>query len=267
MNSENNAEVIGLIPAAGMARRISPLPCSKELFPIGFTGSTSNKTGTPKVISSYLIDSFKKASVDLCYMIIRKGKWDIPEYFGSGEKFNIDLAYVVTDATQGVPYTLDKAYSLIKNKTVLFGFPDILFQPEDVYSSLLKRKAETSADIVLSLFTAQKPQKMDMVRIGKDQNVKEIHIKPEETNLKFTWLHAVWSNQFTLFMHRYVVNHNIKNSSIRGRELFMGEIIQEAIHAGLVVKFQIFPKGYYIDIGTSEDLYRATQFKLGNINL
>ncbi|GAA5520551.1 hypothetical protein LQ318_02385 [Aliifodinibius salicampi] len=262
MDSKNNAKVIGLIPAAGMAHRISPLPCSKELFPIGFTSSTSNKTGTPKVISSYLLDSFKKASVDLCYMLIRKGKWDIPEYFGNGEKFNIDLAYVVTDATNGVPYTLDKAYSFIKNKTVLFGFPDILFQPEDVYSSLLKRKAETGADIVLSLFRTKNPQKVDMVKIDKDQNVQEIHIKPEETNLKFTWLHAVWSNQFTLFMHKYVANHNIKNSSKRGRELFMGEVIQEAIHAGLNVESVKFENGFYVDIGTYEDLVKAINNQL-----
>ncbi len=30
------SEVIGLIPAGGQAKRLSPLPCSKELYPIGF---------------------------------------------------------------------------------------------------------------------------------------------------------------------------------------------------------------------------------------
>ncbi len=30
------SDVIGLIPAGGQAKRLSPLPCSKELYPIGF---------------------------------------------------------------------------------------------------------------------------------------------------------------------------------------------------------------------------------------
>ncbi len=29
------SEVIGLIPAGGQSKRLSPLPCSKELYPIG----------------------------------------------------------------------------------------------------------------------------------------------------------------------------------------------------------------------------------------
>ena len=28
--------VVGLVPAAGRAKRIAPLPCSKEIFPVGF---------------------------------------------------------------------------------------------------------------------------------------------------------------------------------------------------------------------------------------
>ncbi|MEO1560926.1 MAG: dTDP-glucose pyrophosphorylase, partial [Cyanobacteria bacterium J06632_19] len=31
-----NIPVIGLIPAGGKATRISPLPLSKELYPVGF---------------------------------------------------------------------------------------------------------------------------------------------------------------------------------------------------------------------------------------
>jgi len=29
-------EVVGIIPASGRATRIAPLPCSKELYPVGF---------------------------------------------------------------------------------------------------------------------------------------------------------------------------------------------------------------------------------------
>ena len=29
-------EVVGLVPAAGMAKRLQPFPCSKEVYPVGF---------------------------------------------------------------------------------------------------------------------------------------------------------------------------------------------------------------------------------------
>ena len=39
-------DLIGLIPAAGKATRIAPLPGSKELFPVGFTETLVN--GQPR---------------------------------------------------------------------------------------------------------------------------------------------------------------------------------------------------------------------------
>ncbi len=45
-------EIIGLIPAAGQATRLAPLPCSKELYPIGLERGGAR----PKVVCEYLLD-------------------------------------------------------------------------------------------------------------------------------------------------------------------------------------------------------------------
>lgn len=37
---EDHQNMIGLIPAAGKAKRLQPLPCSKEIFPVGFHRAT-----------------------------------------------------------------------------------------------------------------------------------------------------------------------------------------------------------------------------------
>lgn len=109
---QNTIECVGLIPAGGKAERISPLPCSKEIFPF------------------------------------------------------------------------------LKDKRVLFGFPDIILQPDDVFVRLMDRMKASNADIVLGLYLADNPQKMDMVDLKTDGTISDIHIKPLQTNLKWTWIVA-----------------------------------------------------------------------------
>ena len=41
-------EIIGVVPAAGQAVRISPAPCSKEIYPIGLGDSSSDGVARPK---------------------------------------------------------------------------------------------------------------------------------------------------------------------------------------------------------------------------
>jgi len=43
------------------------------------------------------------------------------------------------------------------------------------------------------------------------------------------------------------------------RELYIGDVIQAAIHNGLRVETVLFPEGIYIDIGTPEDLAKAVR--------
>jgi glucose-1-phosphate thymidylyltransferase len=86
-------EVIGLIPAAGLASRLSPLPCSKELFPIGFKASSRGHNLNPKVVCHYLLEKMRLAGITNAYIVIREGKWDIPAYFGDGSILDMHLAY------------------------------------------------------------------------------------------------------------------------------------------------------------------------------
>ena len=49
-------EFIGVVPAAGQAVRISPIPCSKEIYPIGFSATSPEGTVHPKVAGQYLLE-------------------------------------------------------------------------------------------------------------------------------------------------------------------------------------------------------------------
>ena len=258
--------LIGLMPAGGKAARIAPLPCSKELYPIGFRPVDQGHSLRPKVVCHYLLEKMRLADVRRAYIILRKSKWDIPAYLGDGKMLDMHLAYLMMYLPFGVPYTLDQAYPFVQDAMVTFGFPDIIFQPDDGFVRLLTKQTESNADIVLGLFPAHQPHKMDMVDLDANGRIRGIQIKPVGTHLCYTWIIAVWTPRFTHFMHEYVSNREkTKASGKIGRqgkeqqELFVGDVIRAAMENGIQIDTVLFTDGSYLDIGTPEDMVRAVK--------
>ena len=132
-------EVLGLIPAGGQATRLAPLPCSKELYPIGFHAIDGDGSVRPKPVCMYLLEKMRAAGVTRAYIVLRKGKWDIPAYLGDGSILNMHLAYLMMRSFFGVPYTSDQVRPFLQNALVAFGFLDIMFGSDDVFMQLLAR--------------------------------------------------------------------------------------------------------------------------------
>jgi glucose-1-phosphate thymidylyltransferase len=259
-------ELIGLIPAAGQAVRIAPLPCSKEIYPVGFCSIAGSEGVRPKAACQYLLESMRFAGVSNVYIVLRNGKWDIPAYLGDGAMLKMNLAYLMMRLPFGQPYTLDQAYPFIQNAIVALGFPDVIFQPEDAFTQLLSHQTKTGADIVLGLFRANRPRNSDMVNLSNDGRVRSIVVKPRETDLSYTWIIALWTPTFTRFMHNYLVQiecakttHQLPSGDPEPNELFLGHVIHAAIESNLNVAGLVFPDGGYLDIGTREDLAKAIQ--------
>jgi glucose-1-phosphate thymidylyltransferase len=254
--------MIGLIPAGGKGTRIAPLPMSKELYPIGFqhlqdSAEQVQPGARPKVVAQYLLERFLQAGVTQAFFILRPGKWDIPAYFGDGSRLGLALAYLTVHVSYGVPYTLDQAYPFVNQSLIAFGFPDIVFQPEDAFTQLVARQARTQAEVVLGLFPTAQPQKVGVVEFDEAGWVHRIVEKPQESSLRYMWAIALWTPTFTQFLHDYL--RTLEADEVRKRELPIGDVIQAAIAAGLPVQAKAFPNGQYLDIGTPEDLRRAIQ--------
>jgi glucose-1-phosphate thymidylyltransferase len=162
------------------------------------------------------------------------------------------------DVPFGAPFTLDQAYPFVQDSLVALGFPDILIEPDEVYKKLLLKQAETNAEIVLGLFPAGNPHKTDMVELDDNGRIRALHIKPEQTQLTYTWQNAVWTPAFTHYMHDYLSAKKMLNSQHK-TELFVGDVIQAAIKANMHIESVLFPDGNCLDIGTPEDLMRAVE--------
>ena len=248
-------ELIGLIPAAGWGRRLSPLPFSKEMYPIGFQKVKGDNHPRPKVACQYLLENMQRAGVRKTYLILREGKWDIPGYFTDGTTLGLSLAYLVVPSTPGAPYTVDYAYPFVKNTNVVFGFPDILFRPTDAFIQLLAHLKTSEADVVLGLFPTNHTQRsdMDMVEIKGNHTVSLIQVKPSDTHLRYTWIIAVWSPSFTTYLHNYLMANHLPST----RELHLGDVFQAAICQGKSIHGLIFQDGEFVDIGTPNNLRQA----------
>ena len=264
MREEN--EVVGLIPAAGLAKRIAPLPLSKELFPIGFQVFDGEKIPRPKVVAHYLLEKFRHAGITKAFIVVRQGKWDIPAYFGDGALVNMHLGYLIMRDPFGPPFTLDQAYPFLRHELVAFGFPDIMFGPEDVFKHLLDHQKTIQSDVLLALFPAHNPQIMDMVDIDKNGKIRAMFLKPTHTDLHFAWICGVWTPIFTHFLHEYLQEFRNKYSldhanadESEQEDLTVGRVIQAAIKKGLEVYGVTYSNGQYIDIGTPEGLVKSME--------
>lgn len=256
-------EVVGLVPAGGRGTRLGPLPCSKELFPVGFRPVDDREGPRPKVVSHYLLEMMRLADIRKAYIILRDGKWDIPAYYKDGSMLNMHIGYLMMDLPFGVPYTLDQAYPFVRDNLVALGFPDMVIRPDDVFVRLLGRQKESGADLVLGLFPAHQPKKTDMVELDNNGGVRSICIKPGKTDLTYAWETAVWTPVFSEFMHEYLSSHRgIAESKDPAAdtgftELHVGDVIHAAIKANMQVDSVLFRQGHCLDIGTPEDLLTA----------
>jgi glucose-1-phosphate thymidylyltransferase len=254
-------EIIGLIPAGGQATRLGKIPCSKEIYPIIKRKSATEGKAEIKVISEYLINSYRIAGINNIYFILRRGKWDIPAYYGDGSDFGVNISYLIMNVPYGTPFTLDQAYPFTKNKYIALGYPDIFVEPAETYIKIKERILETKADIVLGLFPIDNYLNWDMVELDERGKIKNIIIKQERPDLKYGWTVAIWNPSFWDFMHVYIqsIISNGGDGKVMAegqspRELYPGDIFMEAIKAGLHLETVFLEKGRCMDIGNLENI-------------
>jgi glucose-1-phosphate thymidylyltransferase len=252
-------ELIGLIPAAGQAARLAPLPCSKEILPVTLGPLPGSAELRPKPAAVLLLERMRAAGVRRAYVIIRDGKWDIPRYLGDGRIAGVALSYLMMDAPYGPPFTLDQAYPFVHDRVCVFGFPDILFEPDTVYARLLDRLQGGDADVVLALFPAHDSRVMDMVEVDEGGAVRSLWLKPPRTTLRDGWICAVWRPRFTAHLHEQIrgLLPACGGHGATMPELTVGHVLQSALHAGLRIEGVRFGDGRYVDIGTPAGLQQA----------
>ncbi|MBP1598538.1 MAG: glucose-phosphate thymidylyltransferase [Deltaproteobacteria bacterium] len=247
-------EVIGLVPAAGWARRLGPQPFSKELQPLG-SEIAADGTSRSRPVCRFLLDAFRTAGIDQACVVIRPGKRDIPECLGDGSSFGMRLSYLIAEDPPTVLHTLDWARSFVREAVVAMGFPDIVFRPADAFARLLARRSAGNADAVLGVFPVSFPRKAGVVELGDDGRVLRAEEGWSSSGASWTWTMAVWSPAVTSLLGDIVAR--IGPGPHAPPEPSTTDIVRAAIDAGMRVEGEVFRDGEWIDIGTPEGLASA----------
>ncbi len=247
-------EIIGLIPAAGKGVRLG-LPYPKELYPV-------IRDNRYKPVSQFVVDNMIAAHLQHIIFVVNESKHQLISYFGSGQRFGCDISYVVQEpgdghvngngngrngkggsTSPGLAHALDAGYHLTRGKTVCFGMADTIMQPTDVFARALAGM-QPDDDVVLAMFTTERPEKFGMVKVNGDGAVIDIVDKPQFTDLTEMWGCIVWRPRFTEYLHQSVCEGigdfaAIMNSARAEGMRFRGVHMQD---------------GLYIDLGTYEEI-------------
>jgi glucose-1-phosphate thymidylyltransferase len=244
--------VIGLIPAAGRARRLGRLPGSKEVLPLGFVAAAEGGV-RPRLACHGLLAAFAAAGIDRALIALGDGKWDVAAALGAGEGTGVALGYLPVAGSRSVPESLDRARPFVAGLEVAMGFPDVWFEPADAFARVLARRRATGAEVALGCFPAAEPQRTDLVDLAADGAVRGIAVRPAAAGPGLNWLIAAWTPRFTALLGREVAA--VRRAG--GAELQLGEVFGRALDAGLPITGVPFPHGRYRDLGTPEDLAAA----------
>ncbi len=252
---------VGLVPAAGRALRLAGAETgdrvrrpSKEVLPVGGPGNDARPA------AAHLLDAFGRAGIERAYVVLRAGKWDVPEALAEIEPAPgsepVRLAYLVLRDSSSVTETLDAAYPFVRGRRVALGFPDILFRPLDAFRRVRERQEATAADAVLGLVPTDRPDKADVVEADADGRVRRLTIKPRGVAAPaLTWIAAIWGPEMTERLHAAVAARQAGE-----RELYPGDVLARAVEDGLRIEAVTFPGGRHLDIGTPDDLRRAREW-------
>ncbi len=250
MEKSSDSEYVALLPAAGIGSRLPGRLLSKEMLPFGDT----DQGGNPVI--SHVLSCMQQAGIDNVIVVLRHGKQDIYNYLMGSEWKHIRFTFKITPGTSGVPETVALGLEGVQARRVVFGFPDILFQPADAFVKLILRLDSSTADVVLGLFPTDSPSKMDMVDTDDDGLVVSIEIKPERTALARTWILAVWKPSFSAYLSNLVHNNpaRIAELATNPGDSHLGQVFQLAMADGLLIESASFDHGRSLDIGTPNDL-------------
>lgn len=254
LDKSPESEYVALLPAAGIGSRLPGRDSSKELLPF----RDRNKVSRPVI--SHVLSCIQQAGIDNVIVVLRNGKQDIYDYLASKEWQHINFAFKFTPGTSGVPETVALGLDEFPTRRILFGFPDILFEPRDAYTKLMRRLDSTGADVVLGLFPTNCPGKMDMVDVNDDGHVTSIEIKPDRTTLALTWILAAWRPSFSTYLCELVHDNMARLAKLVTHPggSHLGHVIQLAMADGMLINSVPFEHGRSLDIGTPDDLDLAS---------
>lgn len=227
----------GIILSGGSGTRLSPLTkvTSKQLLPV------YNK---PMIM--YPLETLLKAGIkDILIIVAPDHAGDYLKLLGSGKEFGARFAYEVQDKPEGLAQAFIIGENFIEDDNVCMILGDNIFE-DDVSDKIKNFK---SGGYIFAK-EVHDPERFGVVKFDDQMNAERIEEKPKEffSNFALTGLY--------IFDKRVVAAAKSLKPSARG-ELEITDLHKWYLQKG-ELKVDIV-KGEWIDAGTFESLYKASE--------
>jgi glucose-1-phosphate thymidylyltransferase len=169
MGADDPHRLVGIVPAAGHAKRLQPLTGSKETYRIA---------GKP--LMDHLIDRLRRAACTDIRVVTRPEKIDVITHAERN-----GLTVVRAHPSSVSRSLLAGLEGTDPEDIVLLGFPDTIWEPIDGFVRLLD--ALEGFEVALGLFHGHEPGRSDVVEFAESGIVRSVEVKPSVPKSNWVW--------------------------------------------------------------------------------
>jgi mannose-1-phosphate guanylyltransferase len=151
-----------IILAGGLGTRLRPLTdeTPKPLLPI---------KGKP--IIEHAINNFRKYGIKDIILSIGYKSEKIKDYFGNGEKLNVNISYCIEDEPLGTGGAIKKASENIKETFIAINGDNLA---DFNWNDMIKFHKENNAEITMGLFPVKDVTQFGIARLNKNKIIEFI---------------------------------------------------------------------------------------------
>ena len=235
----------GIILHGGHGTRLRPLTHTgpKQLLPIA-----------NKPMSQYALEDLKKAGItDIAIIIGDVYPEKVKEYYGTGEKFGVNITYVYQDKPKGISHAISLCKDFVnKDKFVVYLGDNVLRKDLVSYT---EKFSSSNSDALILLCEVDDPSRFGVAQLDGTK-IKKITEKPKDSpsNLAVIGIYFLTPKIFEII-------DNLKPSQ-RG-ELEITDALQMLLSEGTVDYDTV--TGWWKDTGTPEDIIHANKLVLDSI--
>jgi len=228
----------GIILHGGHGTRLRPLTHTgpKQLLPIA-----------NKPMSQFCLESMIEAGVtDIAIIIGGSGSNKVKEYYGTGEKFGVNITYVEQDYPRGIAHAILLCEDFVrKDRFLVFLGDNIIQKPISDYA---KKFEGSDAAASILLCEVDNPSRFGIAEIKNDQ-ILRIMEKPKDppSNLAVTGIYFLTDKIFDIIKR---LKPSWRN------ELEITDALHMLLKENNKITYDIITD-YWKDTGTPEDIIHA----------
>nr|QNO55852.1 bifunctional protein GlmU [Methanosarcinales archaeon ANME-1 ERB7] len=230
-----------LILAAGEGKRMRPLTYERPKVMLPIAG---------KPIIEHLLEEVKEVGIDDFIFVVGYHDETIRDYFGNGERWDINLEYVTQKTQLGTADALRKAEELVENQFLMLN-GDTIVSAKDI-----KNVINNGVNMVLGVIEVRNPEDYGVVET-EGGRITEIHEKMRVpiSNLVNAGVYALDESIFGVLP---------KTDKSKRGEFELTDSLQLLIESGETLLWEKIE--HWLDLSYPWNLLTANEFLIGNIS-